>query len=117
MVDDVDKDADYDLEKDLEVQFIVEDQDIEEDTFEVEKHVHAINIEEAGDYLIAMRQYMETFSRIVRQGKTDVPREYKKLIWFVKLMVEKLGVYSPIEMADVEAVYETIVDPQCVAWR
>ena len=44
-------------------------------------------------------------------------REYKKLIKFVKLMIEKLGAYSPIEAADTEAVYKTIVDPQCVAWR
>ena len=39
------------------------------------------------------------------------------MICFVKLMVEKLGDYSPIEAADIEAVHETIIDPQCVAWR
>ena len=56
MVDDVDKDADYNLDKDPEVEFVTEDQDMEEeDTFEVEKHVYTINIEEAGDYLVAMR--------------------------------------------------------------
>ena len=32
-------------------------------------------------------------------------------------MIEKLGAYSPIEAADVEAVFEMVVDPQCVAWR
>ena len=33
-------------------------------------------------------------------------------------MIEKLGAYSPIEAADVEAVFETVLDPQCVAlWR
>ena len=32
-------------------------------------------------------------------------------------MIEKLGAYSPIEAADAEAVFETVVDPQCVAWR
>ena len=46
-----------------------------------------------------------------------MPREYKKLIKFVKLMAEKLGAYSPIEAADADAVYETIVDPNCIAWR
>ena len=46
-----------------------------------------------------------------------MPREYKKLIKFVKLMIEKLGAYSPIEAADMEAVFETVVDPQCVAWQ
>ena len=32
-------------------------------------------------------------------------------------MIEKLGAYSPIEAVDTEAVFETVVDPQCVAWR
>ena len=32
-------------------------------------------------------------------------------------MIEKLGAYSPIEAADTEAVFEMVVDPQCVAWR
>ena len=44
-------------------------------------------------------------------------REYKKLIKFVKLMIEKLGAYSPIEAADMDAVFQTGVDPQCVAWQ
>ena len=89
----------------------------DEDTFEVKKHVHALNFEEAGEYLVSMNRYMEAFSKIVRRDKEDVAREYKRLIKFVKLMIEKLGAYSPIEAADVEAVFETVVDPQCVAWR
>ena len=32
-------------------------------------------------------------------------------------MIEKLGAYSPIKAADTEAVFETVADPQCVAWR
>ena len=31
-------------------------------------------------------------------------------------MIEKLGAYSPIEAADMEAVFEMVVDHQCVAW-
>ena len=118
MIDDVDKDKDYNPDNDPEADFVVEDQDIEDDdTFEVEKHVHAINIIEAGDYLVTMRRYMEAFKKIIHRGKTDVPREYKKLIHFVKLMIEKLGAYSPIKAGDVDAVYDTIVNPQCVAWQ
>ena len=117
MIDDEDKDADYDPEQDPEAQFITEDQNIEnEDTFEVEKHVHAVNIVEAGDYLIAMNRYMEAFTKIVQWGKGDVLKQYKKLIHFIKLMIEKHGAYSLIETADVEAVYDTVVDPQCIAW-
>ena len=44
-------------------------------------------------------------------------REYKKLIKFVKLMMEELGAYSPIEAADTDVVFDTIIDPQCIAWR
>ena len=46
---------------------MVEDDEIDdaEDMFEVEKHVHAINFDEAGDYLVAMNHYMEAFSKIV----------------------------------------------------
>ena len=118
MIDDTDKDKDYNPDNDPEADFVEEDQTIEdEDTFEVEKHIHALNFEEAGDYLVAMNRHMEAFSKIVRRGKEDVPREYKKLIKFVKLMIEKLGAYSPIEAADTEAVFETVVDPQCVAWQ
>ena len=117
MIDDTDKDKDDNPDNDPEADFVEEDQKIDdEDTFEVEKHVHALNFKEAGDYLVAMNRYMEAFSKIVRQGKEDIPREYKKLIKFIKLMIEKLGAYSPIEAADTEAVFETVVDPQCVAW-
>ena len=118
MIDDTDKDKDYNPDDDPEAEFVVEDQDMDdEDTFEVEKHVHALNFEEAGDYLVSMNRYMEAFSKIVRRGREDIAREYKKLIKFVKLMIEKVGAYSPIEAADAEAVFKTVVDPQCVAWR
>ena len=117
MIDDTDKDKDYNPDDDPEADFVVENQEIDdEDTFKVEKHVHAINFEEAGDYLVAMNLYMEAFLKIVRRGKEEVAREYKKLIKFVKLMIEKLGAYSPIEAVDTEAVFKMVVDPQCVAW-
>ena len=119
MVDDMDKDKDYDPENDPEADFVMEDDEIDEnkDTFEVEKHIHAVNFDEAGDYLVAMNCYMEAFSKIVRRGKDNVAREYLKLIKFVKLMVENLGAYSPIKAVDMDAVFDTIVDPQCIAWR
>ena len=118
MIDDKDKDKDYNPDDDPEAEFVVEDQEMDdEDTFEVEKHVHALNFEEAGDYLVAMNRYMEAFTKIIRRGKEDVPREYKKLIKFVKLMIEKLGAYSPIKAVDMNAVFDTVVDPQCVTWR
>ena len=119
MIDDMDKDKDYDPENNPEADFVVEDDEIDEDEdmFEVEKHIHAVNFDEAGDYLVTMNCYMEAFSKIVRRVKDDVAREYKKLIKFMKLMVENLGTYSPIEAVDMEAVFDMIVDPQCIAWR
>ena len=30
-------------------------------------------------------------------------------------MIEKLGAYAPIKAVDAEAVFEMVVDPQCVA--
>ena len=50
MIDDTDKDKDYKPDDDPEADFVEEDQIIDdEDTFEVEKHFHALNFEEAGD--------------------------------------------------------------------
>ena len=67
MIDDTDKDKDYNPDDDPEVDFVEEDQEIkDEDMFEVEKHVHTLNFEEAGDYLMSMNRYMEAFSKIVR---------------------------------------------------
>ena len=37
------------------------------------------NFEEPGDYLVAMNQYMDAFSKIVRRGKEDIAREYKEV--------------------------------------
>ena len=32
-------------------------------------------------------------------------------------MVLKIGSYGPVEHVDKEAVFKTIVDPTCMAWR
>ena len=116
-VDDEDKDPDYWPEKDLKQDFIIEDAELdEEETFEIEKHVHAINLQEAGDYVIEIRHFVECFGKVVCKAKRDVAREYRKLIHFMREMVLKIGAYGPVEHADEEAVYRTIVDPMCTAW-
>ena len=44
MIDNMDKDKDYDPDKDPEAEFVVKDQEMDdEDMFEVEKHMHAVN--------------------------------------------------------------------------
>ena len=115
-IDDVDKDKDYDPDDNPEADFVMEDADIdEEDTFEIEKH--AINLQQAGDYVIEIRKFVECFSKVVRKVKVDVAKEYRKLIHFMKEMVLKIRSYGPIEHADEEAVFKTIVDPTCTEWR
>ena len=85
--------------------------------FEIEKHMHAINLQEAGDYVVEIRRFVECFRKVVRKAKRDIAREYHKLIHFMREMVLKIGLYGPVEHADKEAVYKTIVDPTCTAWH
>ena len=116
-VDDEDKDPDYQPDKDPEQDFILEDAELdEEETFMIEKHVHAINLQEAGNYVVEIRRFVECFGKVVRKAKRDVVWEYRKLIHFMCEMVLKIGAYGPVEHVDEEAVYKTIVDPTCTAW-
>ena len=116
-VDDEDKDPDYDPVGDPEQEFVLEDTELnEEETFEIEKHVHAINLQEAGDYVVEIRRFVKCFGKVVRKAKGDVAREYRKLIHYMQEMALKINAYGPVEYADEEAVYKTIVDPTCTAW-
>ena len=85
--------------------------------FEIEKHVHAINLQEAGDYVVEIRRFVSCFAKVVWKAKTDIAREYRKLIHYMREMVLKIGCYGPIEHADEEAVFKTIVDLTCTAWQ
>ena len=116
--DDEDKDPDYNPAKDPEQEFEEEDTFLDdEETFEIEKHVHTINLQEAGAYVVEIRRFVNSFAKTVRKAQTDVAREYRKLIHYMRQMVLKTGCYRPIENADEEAVFKTIVDPSCTAWR
>ena len=117
-LDDEDKDPDYNPTKDPEQEFEEEDTYLDdEEMFEIEKHVHAINLQEAGDYIVEIRHFVSCFAKVVRKAKTDIAREYRKLIHYMQEMVLKIGCYGLIEHADEEAVFKTIVDPTCTAWR
>ena len=83
----------------------------------IEKHVHAINLQKTGDYMVEIRCFVECFGKVVCKAKRDVAREYRRLIHFMREMVLKIGAYGPVEHADEEAVYKMIVDPACTAWR
>ena len=117
-MDEKEEDPHYQPDNDPEQEFIAEDAEMdEEDTFEIEKHVHTINLQEAGDYVVEIRQFVSCFGKVVRKSKVDIPREYRKLIHFMCEMVLKIGSYGPMEHADEEAVFKMIVDPTCMAWR
>ena len=116
-VDDEDKDPDYQPEDDLKKDFIVEDAELdEEETLEIEKHMHAINLQEAGDYIVEIRRFVACFGKVVRKAKGDVAHKYRKLIHFMREMVMKINAYGPVEHVDEEAVYKMIIDPTCMAW-
>ena len=83
-LDDEDKDPDYNPTKDPEQEFEEEDMYLDdEETFEIEKHVHATNLQEAGDYIIEIRCFVSCFAKVVRKAKTDIAREYRKLIHYM----------------------------------
>ena len=57
--------------------------------------------------------------KLCENQRVDVPREYRKLIHFVMCeMVLKIGIIWPMwSMRTRSAVFKTIVDPTCMAWR
>ena len=63
-----------------------------------------------------IRRFVSCFAKMVQKAKTDIAREYRKLIHFMREMVLKIGCYRLIEHADEEAVFKTIVDLTCTAW-
>ena len=79
--------------------------------------MHAINLQEAGDYVVEIRRFINCFAKVVWKAKTDIAREYRKLIHYMQEMVLKIGCYGLIEHADEEAVFKTIVDLTCTAWQ
>ena len=116
--DDEDNDPDYNPTEDPEQDYEEEDRFLnDEETFEIEKHVHTINLQEAGAYVVEIRRFVSCFAKVIRKAKMDVAREYRKLIHYMQEMVLSTGCYGPIEHADEEAVFKTILDPSCTAWR
>ena len=116
--DDEDNDPDYNPTEDPEQDYEEEDRFLnDEETFEIEKHVHTINLQEAGAYVVEIHRFVSCFAKVVRKAKMDVAREYRKLIHYMREMVLSTGCYGPIEHVDEEAVFKTILDPSCTAWR
>ena len=67
--------------------------------------------------MVEIHHFVSCFAKVVWKAKTDVAREYRKLMHYMWEMVLKIGCYGLKEHADEEAVFKTIVDPSCTAWR
>ena len=115
-VDDEDKDPDFNPKG----EFIAPDDDMiddeEEDTFQVEKHSHALNFTEAGEFVVWVRGELQELQRKVRKGK-DKEEYYKTFVINLKDGIVQVGSYAPIKAVDVEGVMKTVVDPSCMAWK
>ena len=114
-VDDEDKDPDFNPEGEfVALDDIIEDE--EEDTFQVEKHSHALNFTAAGEFVVWVRGKLRALQRKVWKGK-DMEEYYKTFVTNLKDGIVQVGSYAPIEAADVEGVMKTVVDPSCMALK
>ena len=105
-IDDEDRDPDFDPDKEEDVadDDTIEDEN-EEDTFQVEKHSHALNFSEAGEFVVWVRGKLEELERAVRQGR-EMDIHYKTFVSILKDAIIKMGTYAPIEGADIDAVIQ-----------
>ena len=117
--DDEDRDPDYNPDKDPDKDFIDNESIMmeDEDVIEVEKHSHAINFKESGEYTVWIRDNLVELEEAVRVGGGIAECSYTKFLELLKDGIMKMETYSPIEGADVKQVVKTIVDPSCCAWR
>ena len=82
-VDDEEQDPDFNPED----EFIEPDDDTiedkEEDTFQVEKHSHALNFAEAGEFVVWVHGELQELQRKVQKGK-DMEEHYKMFVTNLK---------------------------------
>ena len=116
-IDDEERDPDFDPDKEEDVadDETIEDEN-EEDTFQVEKHSHALNFSEAGEFVVWVRGELEELQHAVRRGK-EMDVHYKTFVTILKDAIVKMGSYVPIEGADVDAVIKMVVDVNCTTWK
>ena len=94
---------------------MIEDDD-EEETFQVQKHSHALNFSEAGEFVVWVRGELQELQRAVRKGK-DMDVHYKTFVTILKDAIVKMGSWGPIAGADVDAIVKTVIDVNCTAWK
>ena len=93
---------------------VIED---DEDTFEIDKHSHATNFMEVSEYVVWVREKLVEVEHAVKFGGRLAEDSYRKFLELLKDSIKKMGTWSPIEVADVEQVMKTVIDPKCNAWH
>ena len=94
---------------------VIEDED-EEDTFQVQKHSHALNFSEAGEFVVWVRGELQELQRAVHKGK-DMETHYKTFVVILKDAMVKMGSWGSIVGADVDTVVKTVIDVNCTVWK
>ena len=116
-IDDIDNDPDYNPDMDFETDESMIIDDAESEILEVEKHAHCLNLSDAGEYQVWIREQLVEVERTVKAGSGVAKTAYKKFIEVLRDSIFKMGTWSPIEVADVDQVLKTVIDPSCTAWR
>ena len=114
-VDDTDNDPDYDPDLDFEDEASISSE--YPDIMEVEKHAHCINLADAGQYCVWIRDQLVELEHHVKIGGGVAERGYRKFVELLCDGIFKMQTWSPIEAADVNQVMKTIIDPSCTAWK
>ena len=113
--DDVDADPDYNPDDDQEDEESVSSEF--PDIMEVEKHAHCLNLADAGEYMVWVREQLVELEHHVKVGGSLAESGYRESISLLRDGIYKMHTWTPIEAADVNLVMKTVVDPTCTAWK
>ena len=111
----MDNDPDYnpDLDFEDEASLASEFPDI----LEVEKHAHCINLSDAGEFCVWVRDQLVELEHRVKAGGGIAERGYQKFVELLRDGIYQMQTWSPIEAADVSQVMKMVIDPSCTAWK
>ena len=115
LVNDVDADPDYNPDDDVEDEQSVSSEF--PDIMEVEKHVHCLNLADAGEFMVWVWGQLVELEHHVKVGGSLAESGYREFVSLLRDGIFKMHTWSPIEAADVNLVMKTVVDPTCTAWK
>ena len=117
-MDDEDKDLDFDpdVEEEVDLGDMTIEGENQVETFEVKKHSHVTNFQEASEFKVWVQGELKELERVINHGK-DMDKHYRTIVMVLKDAIEKIGTYVPIKASDMEAVIKTVMDMKCTAWK